>query len=128
MGMFTGGLDLVVQGTDDSGNRTSPQSGIDGSTAGMSQYVQDLGAENGSSEFQRSDRFGVDNVAGNAADEHIAKSLIKDNFHGNATVGTGQKCCEGGLTTLEFLEAIHVAVGCHNIAFYKALVTFFERL
>ena len=125
-GMFAAGLDLVIQRTNDTRNGPTSHGGIDGTTAGVSQDVQDLGAQNGGSEFQRSNGFGVDNVSSNTADEDISESLIKDNFDGDAAVGAGQKGGKGSLATFEFLEAFHVAVGGHNVSFDKTLVSCFE--
>mmetsp|Transcript_5905 Transcript_5905/g.14542 ORF Transcript_5905/g.14542 Transcript_5905/m.14542 type:complete len:328 (+) Transcript_5905:2245-3228(+) len=128
VGGITSGLDTVVQGTDDTGNRGSCHSRVDGSTAGMSHDVQDLGTENGASEFQRSDRFGVDDISRNAANEQITEPLVEDHLDGHATVGARQKGGKWGLATLEFLQAVHVTVGCHNVAGDEPCVSCLEGL
>lgn len=123
---LTSGLNTVVQGTDDAGNWSSRNSRIDGSTAGMTQNVQDLGTEHGAAELQRSDRFGVGDISRNAADEHVTKTLIEDHLDRHTTVGTRQKRGKGSLATREILDAFHIAVGCNNVALDKACVASFE--
>mmetsp|Transcript_32569 Transcript_32569/g.67920 ORF Transcript_32569/g.67920 Transcript_32569/m.67920 type:complete len:223 (-) Transcript_32569:316-984(-) len=124
--MVAGRFDSVVQGTNDTGDRRSGHGSVDRSTTGMSHDIQDLGPQDGASEFQGSNGFRVDNVSGNTANKHISKALIKDHLNRHATVGTGQKGGKRSLTSLEFLEAFHVAVGCHDIALDKAFVTRFQ--
>ena len=81
---------MLVKRADLTRNGVGLHGSLYSSAARVTEHEENLDAEDGDGVFETRNDFRRDDIAGDAGDKDVADGLIKNEFDGNARVGTGE--------------------------------------